>query len=309
MAVLALLEQLDQARGLCTPLGLLCAVARLTDVLGDAPLDFETLADMRQRAVQPGRDLSRPIDSRQVASGGGKVLANLLTELDRSVAGLQGSVLRLGEPTATHEVLELCLRGRLRRLDIGVQRSDQHVDGSIGRPQIDGAIGRLALDEQLKAEAAPHVLTVPISVFDRELPLRARADELVEHPPADLSMLSVIALRRLPARIREHRLDHRLVRRAAIEVHLHGDSVDRHEGQPPNGVGAELAVSHSTLVRLQMMQRHGARHRLRAPSKRLIAKGSVCVGRHVRRQLRLEGKLHRDLAVLSAATHDVDLAE
>ena len=74
----ALLEQFDQARRLRAPRGLLGAVARLADVLRDAPLDLQALADVRERSVEPRRDLAGPIDVRDVAPGRREILADEL---------------------------------------------------------------------------------------------------------------------------------------------------------------------------------------------------------------------------------------
>ena len=75
----------------------------------------------------------------------------------------------------------------------------------------------------------------------------------VKHPLANLAMLRLVAVGRLAARVGQHRVDDRVVRGAAVEVHLHRDGVDRDERQPPHGVRTELALTYPTLVGLQMM--------------------------------------------------------
>jgi len=180
-------------------------------------------------------------------------LTQLLPQLDRAVARLLGGVLRLRKPTATHQVLELGLGGGLRGLDIGVERAHENVDRSISSPQVDRPVGRLTLDQQLKAEAAPDVLGVEVAVLDRELAVGGCADQLVEHPLGDGTILVLPSVGGLSARVGDDRVDDGLVGGASIEVHLHGHGVDRNEGQLPDRVAGERSVADPGATGCQMV--------------------------------------------------------
>jgi hypothetical protein len=92
-------------------------------------------------------------------------LADALAELDGSVAGLLGGVLSLRQSAAAHEVLSLASAAAWAD-STSVSSAPTSTLMAASVAQVDRAVGRLALGEQLKAEAAPHVLAVPVAVLD-----------------------------------------------------------------------------------------------------------------------------------------------
>jgi hypothetical protein len=66
---------------------------------------------------------------------------------DISPGGVQLAPQRLG--------VLVDLGGDLRRLDIGIQRTDQHMDGLVGCPQVDLSFRGNELDKELEVEDPP----------------------------------------------------------------------------------------------------------------------------------------------------------
>ena len=135
-------------------------VAGVGDVREDRGLGPVAGLDVGERLVeQLGHLASQSTDrtSRRVASS---FCAQRLGVLHGAVAGLLGGEPRVAQPAAADQVLQLHLGRDLRRLDVGVERADQHVDRLVGRAQVHLAVRGGHLDEQLEVEAAAHVAPV-----------------------------------------------------------------------------------------------------------------------------------------------------